>query len=179
MNIQPEVMKGYYIDNKNIVHRLIDFALIGNTQSFEEMVIYQPQQIIPNIPTYILLAAPKEIFFENVNMHTPRFRFLGRIEDEIMQALKQYELDVKPEFKQTNMLNKTIEELVFKDMKIRGFALHNKTLKPQIIYNRHGSEKLMILPDEEFFKIYQRKSNKYVAPYLNELKAAEEILKEK
>jgi hypothetical protein len=67
------------------------------------------------------------MFFENIATHTPRFRYIGKNEEEVMQIINQHKLGINPEFKKQSMLSESKAELVFMQYAIKGFAIHSET----------------------------------------------------
>lgn len=190
MNGQPVVIQGYYMHYKNKVYKLIKFASTDNfphqkVASVEDVVIYQPQYKTRGIPDYILWARPADMFFQNIDIKEPqleykgpRFTFLGKSEKEAKQTLKEHAMHIRPSFKKKSMLNESIAELVFGNYAIQAFAIHSETRNAQILYNKNGIHRLMILPEEEFFKMSQiNPDEKAIAKYINRLREVEQILK--
>lgn len=185
MNGQPVVIQGYYLHYKNKVYRLLKFATTDNDFNREkkqwkndDFVIYQPQYRTPNLPDYLLWARPSEMFFQNMPDNTPRFRYLGKDEEEVKSELNRLNIKkAKPVFKKENIFNKNIAELVQENYAIQGFALHSETLETQILYNKNGTRKLLILPEKEFFQMSKLNPEApEILKYLLQIKKSRNIL---
>ncbi len=183
MNGQPVVIGGYYMHYKKKVYRLLKFASTDNPSEKhpfnEDIVIYQPQYPKQNIPDDTLWVRPTKMFFENIATHTPRFRYIGKNEEEVMQIINQHKLGINPEFKKQSMLSESKAELVFMQYAIKGFAIHSETLDTIVLYYKNGLNRLLALPEKEFFeaaKSFVTPSNDILSKYIKELDDAKKFL---